>query len=46
MFVYSVSNAWHRIELSFDLDDHELGCITDGLHGHRGEIVWQHGTYD
>ena len=34
----------HLGELSADLLEHVLGGITDGLHGHGGEPVWEHGT--
>ena len=34
----------HLVELSLDLGKHVLGGITDGLHGHGGEPVWEHGA--
>lgn len=39
--------AWvgiHGFELSADFPEHVLGGITDGLHGHGGEPVGEHGT--
>ena len=34
----------HSVELRLDFSEHVLGGITDGLHGHGGEPVWEHGT--
>jgi hypothetical protein len=34
----------HSFELSADFLEHILGGVTDGLHGHGGEPVGEHGT--
>lgn len=34
----------HSLELILDFLEHALGGITDGLHGHGGEPVGEHGT--
>jgi len=43
-FTASSGGGGHDLELSLDLNEHLLGGITDGLHGHGGEPVGEHSS--
>jgi len=40
----ALEEVWILVELSLDFLDHFVGGETDGLHGHGGEPVGDHGT--
>ena len=44
LVVSRLTSLFHMLELSADFPEHVLGGITDGLHGHGGEPVGEHGT--
>ena len=43
-FLGASLSSGHSLELILDFTEHLLSSITDSLHGHGGEPVWEHGT--
>lgn len=43
-FLGASLSSVHSLELILDFTEHLLSSITDSLHGHGGEPVWEHGT--